>query len=73
MAGTRSMLTRVRRLEQARAPTLSPFEAMAGGLDGWVADCAAGVAAGYLDRSDVPMIVLAVQRWHTDRVWSRAA
>lgn len=71
MAGARSMLARVRRLEQALAPTLSPFEAMPGGLDGWLAQCQAGIDAGLLDSRHVPEIMLAVQRWHRDGCFSR--
>ena len=71
MAAVRSMLARVARLEQARAPVLSPFEAMPGGLDGWDAQCRAGVDAGNLDAYDIPLVILAVRRWHRDRIWDR--
>lgn len=65
------MLARVRRLELARAPALSPFEAMPGGLDGWEAECRAGMDTGYLDAADVPVVIMAVRRWHRDGCWAR--
>lgn len=65
------MLARVRRIEEARAPALSPFEAMPGGLDAWEAECRAGIDAGYLDGRDVPVVMLAVRRWHRDGAWAR--
>lgn len=64
------MLARVQRLEQARAP-LSPFERDYGSLDVWEAECQAGIDAGLLDPRDVPIVVMAVQRWHRDGVWTR--
>jgi hypothetical protein len=66
----RAMLSRVRRLEEARAP-LSPFEIAFGTLDAWAAECQVGIAAGLLDASDVPVVVMAVQRWHRDGAWAR--
>lgn len=62
----RAMLTRVRRLEAARAPLLSPFELAYGSLDAWEAQCQSGIDAGLLDPRDVPAIMLAVRRWHHD-------
>ena len=64
------MLARVQRLEQARAP-ISPFERDYGSLDIWAAECVAGIEAGLLDPRDMPIVVMAVQRWHRDGVWAR--
>ena len=71
MAGVRAMLARVRRIEEFRAPALSPLEAAPGGLDGWEAECRAVIEAGYLDRRDVPAVMLAVNRWHRDGCFAR--
>jgi hypothetical protein len=66
----RAMLARVRRLEATRAP-LSPFELAFRTLDAWAAECQVGIAAGLLDASDVPVVVMAVRRWHRDGAWAR--
>lgn len=71
MAGVRSMLSRVKRIEAARAPALSPFEIAYGSLAGWEAHCRAGIDEGYLDGADVPVVMLAVARWHRDGCWAR--
>ena len=68
MAGVRSMLARVQRLEQSRSPT-SPFERAYGSLDAWEAECRAGIDAGVLDSRDVPVVVMAVRRWHREGAW----
>lgn len=65
------MLARVRRIEAVRAPVLSPFEAAYGSLDAWEAHCRAGIDAGDLDGTDVPVVMLAVRRWHRDGAWAR--
>ena len=69
MAAVRSMLARVQRLEQARAP-VSPFVRCFGSFDAWVDDCRAGVDAGLLDAGEMPVVIAAVERWHRD-VWAR--
>lgn len=66
MASVRSMLVRVRRLEQARVPA-SPF----GSLEDWEAECQAWIEEGSLDRRDVAVVMLAVRRWHQDGLWSQ--
>ena len=71
MAGVRSMLARVRRIEAVCAPVLSPFESAYGSLDAWEAHCRAGIDAGQLDGRDVTVVMLAVRRWHHDGVWGR--
>lgn len=65
MAGVRSMLSRVQRLEQARAPT-TPFERAFGSLDAWEANCQAGIDEGRLDPIDMPQIMTFVRSWHRD-------
>lgn len=62
------MLARVQRLEQARRPT-SPFEVAFGSLDDWEAECQSGIDAGTLDPTDVPFVMKAVRRWHTEGAW----
>lgn len=64
------MLARVQRLEQGRTPGLSPLERAFGSLKGWEAECRAGISAGWLDGNDLPVVVMAVRRWHSDGVWS---
>ena len=64
------MLARVARLEQARSPA-SPFELWYGSLEAWEAEVRAGMDDGHLDASDVPVVMVAVQRWHSDGVWTR--
>ena len=71
MSAGRALLTRVRRLEQVRATVLSPFERAYGSLDAWEAECRAGIDAGLLDELDVPVVMLAVRRWHYDGVFRR--
>ena len=66
----RAMLARVQRLEHSRRPT-SPFELWFGTLDVWEADCWAGIDAGLLDPTDVPLVLTAVRRWHKDGAWAR--
>lgn len=65
------MLARVRRIEAVRAPLLSPFETSYGSLAAWEAHCQGGIDAGYLDGRDMPLIMLAIRRWHSDMVWAR--
>ena len=64
----RAMLARVQRLEQARRPT-SPFEIWFGSLEAWEAECQAGIDAGQLDSRDVPVVMMAVRRWHAEGGW----
>lgn len=69
MAAVRSLLARPDRLERAKAPALPPFEGACGSLDGFAALVQAKNAGGTLDPRDRPLILNAVQRRHTDRVW----
>jgi hypothetical protein len=62
------MLARVQRLEQARSPT-SPFERAFGSLDAWEGGCQSGIDAGLLDSRDMPVVMMAVRRWHREGAW----
>lgn len=63
MTTSRSLLTRVAKLEQSRAnPMLSAF----GGQHGWEqfqAEAKAGIAAGRYDSQDMPVVVEAIRAW----------
>lgn len=66
----RSLLARVAKLEQARAPK-SPIELWFGSLDAFCDDLHAGIAAGTYDPTDVPVVIAGVERWHRDGAWAR--
>jgi len=87
MSGVRSMLARVARLEQARAPARSPIEKWFGSLDAFEQEALAQVDAGALDRIDMlgesgdGGVLRAIRGWHEqglfgmwqrDRVWECA-
>jgi hypothetical protein len=65
----RSLLARVARLEQARAPVVTPFERAFGSLDRFAAKVRADMAAGTLDPRDGPDVIAAIRQWHDDWVW----
>ena len=71
MAGVRSMLSRVQRLEQARAPAISPFARAYGSFDAFVAHCEANMAAGLLDTRDFPVVLHCLRQWESDGTWGR--
>lgn len=66
----RSMLARVAKLEQTRVPT-SPFERWYGSLEAFTDELRAGTRAGTYDRTDMPVVIASVERWHRDGVWTR--
>lgn len=70
MSGVRAMLARVQRLEQARSQT-SPFERAFGSLADWEAECQSGIGEGRLDSRDMPVVMMALRRWHSEGVWAR--
>ncbi|UZK65864.1 hypothetical protein [Sphingomonas sp. M1-B02] len=69
MAGVRSMLARVTRLEVTDAPAQSPFEHIYGSLAGFTQVARAAIKAGTLDRRDGGVLLEIIRRWHADRVW----
>lgn len=69
MTRVRSLLARVGKLEQAKAPALSPFERDYGSVDAFAAAARADMDTGTLDPRDGPAVIAAVRRWHNDRVW----
>lgn len=69
MAGVRSMLARVRRIEAVRAPVRSPISRDYGSFDAFAAECDAMMAAGKLDRHDFPVILYCLRKWETDGIW----
>ncbi|GLT01587.1 hypothetical protein GCM10007897_29810 [Sphingobium jiangsuense] len=80
MTAVRSLLARVQRLEQARTAPRSPFEAAYGSFDAFAAETQAGIDAGQFDSREMPLVLNAIRRWHTDgefgawqrnRVWER--
>ena len=70
MSNVRSLLTRVAKLEAARVTPKSPFEVAYGSLDAFADKVNAEVAAGKLDRTDGPLLLQAVLKWHRDKLWS---
>ena len=69
MAGVRSMLARVLRLESTDAPTVSSFEREYGSLDNMAQAWRSMIDAGTLDRRDGEALITIIRRWHSDRVW----
>lgn len=65
----RALLGRVAKLEQAKAPPISPFEADYGSLEAFEAMAQAQIDAGDFDPRDGPVVLAAIRRWHTDEVW----
>ena len=63
------MLARVRRLEAGRT-AVSPFERAWGSLADWEAECQSGIDEGRLDARDVPVVMMALRRWHSEGAWS---
>lgn len=72
MAGVRSMLARVRRIEAVRAPALSPITLAFGSFDMFAAWSDGQVADGVLDPRDFPIVVHCLRRWEADGTWGRA-
>ena len=71
MAGVRSLLARVSRLERANSPAASPFVAAYGSFEAFVAWCEAEMTAGSLDSTDGRTLLAILARWDRDQVWSR--
>jgi hypothetical protein len=69
MASVGSMLSRVRRLEGARAAPVSPFAQVYGSIEAFEAEVQADINAGKLDRVDMPIILACLRRWEGDGTW----
>ncbi len=69
MGSVQSMLSRVRRLEAARAAPVSPFARVYGSMDEFEAEANAGIEAGQLDSVDMPIVVACLRRWDREGVW----
>jgi hypothetical protein len=65
MAGVRALLTRVAKLEAARATPKSPFEVWYGSLEAFGETS----AAGGLDKTDWPLVMACLRRWERDGTW----
>jgi hypothetical protein len=62
------MLARVRRLEAVRAP-VSPIVRQWGSFEAFQAWAEAEIAAGVLDPTDFPIVVLCLARWEREKLW----
>ena len=69
MSNVRALLTRVAKLEAARAAPRSPIEVAYGSFGAFEDTVNADIGAGKLDGTDMPMVLAALARWHRDRVW----
>ena len=75
MSNVRALLTRVAKLEAARAAPRSPLELAYGSLAAFEDVVRADVSAGKLDRIDMlgedgnSGVLACIRRWHVDRVW----
>lgn len=69
MGSVQSMLSRVRRLEAARAAPVSPFARIYGSMDAFEAKANAGINAGQLDPSDMPVVIQCLRRWDREGIW----
>ena len=49
---------------------MSPFELAFGSLPAWEGECQSGIDAGLLDAQDMPLVMMAVRRWHSDGAWA---
>lgn len=70
MPDVRSMLARVQRLERARTAPRSLVELAYGSLDNFEENVQAQSDAGTLDRTEMPIILACIRRWHSDDMFS---
>lgn len=63
MAGVRALAERVRSLEQAR---VSPWLRLIGPFEDFEAEVLAGITEHRYDQRDMPLVLMAVQRWVRD-------
>jgi hypothetical protein len=71
VAGVRSMLGRVAKLEQGRTAALSPIALAFGSFDAFATWAEERIAAGELDPLDFPIIVTCLRRWEVDGTWGQ--
>jgi hypothetical protein len=69
MSNVRALLTRVAKLEQARATPKTPFELAFGSFEAFEDKVNADLLAKKMDRVDGPLLLNAVRKWHRDHVW----
>lgn len=65
------MLARVRRIEEARTPTLSPIAQAFGSFNAFTAWADEHMAAGVLDPRDFPFVVASFARYERDGAWGQ--
>lgn len=70
MAGVRGMLQRVAKLEAQLAPRLSPIAALYGSTEAFAQECMAGVEAGKLCSTDMPVLLDCLRRWDREGSWN---
>lgn len=69
MLRIRSLVERVRRLEEAVSPR-SPIELMFGSLNAFEAEMEQGIKAGKLCHMDAPVVLRCIRSWHGNNVYS---
>lgn len=68
MAGVRSLLARVARIEAATTGA-SPLVRLYGSLEAFEAATEADIEAGALDRGDMTAVLVCIDRWHREGVF----
>jgi hypothetical protein len=69
----RVLQRRVKRIEDARKPPLSPFVKGYGSFDAWVENhVLPDIESGALDGRDMIEVIAALRGWETDGTWERA-
>ena len=69
MASPRSLLSQVKQIKAAQEPRPSPIAALYGSVDAFAAECMAGVEAGKLCGTDMPVLLDCLRRWDTEGSW----
>ena len=63
------MLTRVRRVEAARAPVVSPIVRAFGSFEALAEQCESEIEAGKLDPRDFPDVLTCLARWEREGIY----
>ena len=63
------MLTRVRRVEVARAPVVSPVVKAFGSFEALAEQCDRDIEAGKLDPRDFPIVLNCLARWEREGIY----